>query len=285
MAEEESLAQLILEALRRRRKATLTEIIQEIFREPRPQDIERVRRLMARMEAEGSVARHVEPVRGPVVRYVWYDARPLRRIVARNPGRTVTETQLSQLLGIPKTEIPRLISFAAERGWLKPVAAETYRITEKIYRVQKMRAWRTSKSPWKYFTSFGKMLKVPRQLVLDNYAPSEETPILSEGVHGAVRIVVYTAAPEKWPESRLETIMRGLFAQEGITLEIFSNVPYIDKTQAYEAEEIDIDEKPPELELDEVDVWLWIAKEEGYTLAYHYVRRPWGWTYERYEVR
>ena len=286
MAEEEPLAALILEILRRRRRATLMEILNEIFRQPiRPADVERIRRILWRLEIAGLVVRHAEPVRGPIVRYWYYDARPLRRIILRRPGQRLTETELSRLLGIPLAEIPRLVQVALERGWLRIVAPGVYITPVRIFRVQKMRAWRTDYKPELYQVKFHESTAVPRQLVLEGFSSREETTELEIGVHGAVRIVVYTTAPERWPEERLERIMRGLFAQEGITLEIFSDRPYIHTTQAYEAREVDIDEKPPELELDEVDVWLWVSKEEGFTYVYHYTRRPWGWVYERFEAR
>jgi hypothetical protein len=286
MAEEEPLATLILEILRRKRRATLWEIIREIYAEPKPSDIERIRNLLRRLEIAGAVFRREEAVRGPVKRYIYYDIRPLRRLVARRPGRMVTEREMSQILGIPLAEIPRVLELAVTRGWLRTTpTVGVYQVPERIYRVQKMRAWRTRHKEWNYMVKLGERMKIPRQLVLDGYAPSEESAEMSTGVHGACRVVVYTTAPERWPEERLERIMRGLFAQEGITLEIFSDRPYIEKDQAYEAEEVDIDEKPPELDIDEPDVWLWVAKEEGYTYVYHYTRRPWGWEYERYTAK
>jgi len=286
MAEEEPLALLILDILRRRRRATLWEIVQEIYREPRPSDIERIRNLLRRLEIAGAIIRHEETVRGPVKRYWYYDIRPLRRLIVRRPGQTVEERELSRELGVPLAEIPRIVEVAVKRGWLHTTPLpKVYRIPEKIWRVQKMRAWRTRKKEWDYMVKLDGKTRVPRQLVLEGFSPSEETDRLETGVHGACRVVVYTPAPERWPEERLERIMRGLFAQEGVTLELFGNLPHIQRSQAYEAEEIDVDEKPPELDLDEPDVWLWVAKEEGFTYVYHYRRRPWGWEYERYTAR
>jgi len=285
MAEEEPLALLILEILRRKRKATLWDIIREIYREPRPVDVERIRNLLRRLEITGAIVRHEEVVRGPVRRYWYYDVRQLRRLVARRPGQTVDERELSRILGVPLVDIPKVVEVAVSRGWLKTTALPgVYQIPAKIWRVQKMRAWRTEKREWSYMVEFDGKIVVPRQLVLDGFSPSEETDRLDTGVHGACRVVVYTPAPEKWPEERLERIMRGLFAQENITLEIFGDLPYIRTSQAYEVEEVDVDEKPPELNLDEPDVWLWVAKDAGFTFVYHYIRKPWGWTYERYKV-
>jgi len=286
MAEEEPLARLILEILRRKRKASLWDIVLEIYREPRPSDVERIRNIMRRLEVTGAVIRHVEPVRGPIVRYIWYDARLLRRLIVRRPGQRLTDTEIARYVGIPKEEVERILRFAIERGWLRPTeVAGVFQVPERIYRVQKMRAWRTGKRESNYQVEFDGKISIPRQLVLDGFASSILTDRMDIGVHGACRIVVYTLAPDRWPEDRLERIMRGLFAQEGITLEIFSDLPYIKTGQAYEVEEIDIDEKPKEIGVDEPDLWLWVAKEEGYTFAYHYIRRPWGWTYERYIVR
>jgi len=280
---EEPIAMLILEILRRKRRATLWEILREIYAEPRPADVRRIRNLLRRLEIAGAVVRREETVRGPIKRYIWYDIRPLRRLITRRPGATVTDRDLSRILGVPLAEIPRVLEIAVTRGWLRPTLTPgVYEIPPKIYRVQKMRAWRTKKNEWKYNVKLGERLRIPRQLVLDGYAESEEAMELARGVHGACRVVVYTPAPERWPEERLERIMRGLFAQEAITLEIFSDRPHIEKDQAYEAEEIDIDEKPPEIDLDEPEVWLWVAKEEGFTYVYRYTRRPWGWAYERY---
>ncbi|MDW8086238.1 MAG: hypothetical protein RMI45_08410 [Ignisphaera sp.] len=284
MAEEEPLAQLILEILRRKRRATLREIIMEIFREPRPRDYQLVRNILERLEIAGAVVKHVEPVRGSIIRYVWYDVRPFRRLIVRRPGQRITLLEISRVIGVPLEDVMRLIEFGKQRKWLTEVAPQLYVIPPRMWRVQKMRAWKTSRNPKYYKIQLKEKLEVPRQMILDGFAPSEVTDTFEIGVHGAMRITVYTYNPEAWPEQRLERIMRGLFAQEGITMEIYSDLPYIKTGQAYELKEVDIDEKPSELEIDEVDIWLWVAKDDGSTLAYHYRRRPWGWEYERYRV-
>jgi len=284
---EDPLTAIILDLIRRRRRITLQEIIRETQEEET-----RIQKILENLEKAGAIARHEEtrpqpwyrrilariagrPVEEKIVTY--YDLRPLRELVARRPGQRISERELAGL-GIP----PQV---AVETGLLRETEqAGIYQIPHKIWRIQKMRAWRTEKNPWKYTISLPRRIKLPTQLILEGYAERQETTTLAEGVHGAVRIVVYTREPEKWPEARLERIMRGLFAQERITLEIYSNLPYVEKTQAYEAEDIDPDEKPAEIELDTPDVWLWISKD-GETYAYHYIRRPWGWDYERYVVR
>lgn len=279
------MALLILDILRRKRKATLLDIVMEIYREIRPAYIDRIRNILERLEITGAVVRHTEVVRGPITRYVWYDTRTLRRIIVRRPGERLRTEDFSRILGIPKEDVMKVLDLAVERGWLRKITENLYEIPPKIYRVQKMKAYRTEKRTELYEVHFDKKTEVPRQLVLENFSPSEVTDFLELGVHGAVRIVVYTYRPEAWTEERLERIMRGLFAEVGITLEIFSDLPYIKTTQAYEAKEVDLDEKPKELNVDEVDVWLWVAKDDGSTYAYHFRRRAYGWTYERYIVR
>lgn len=292
MAEEEPLAELVLEILRRRRRAKLKEILDELYpllpeeRRYSSQVVERVMRLLARLEATAAVLRVREVVSGPVFRYVWYDASTLRRLIARRPGQRFNRTQLSQILNIPLSEVDRLLQMAVERGWLVRVTPEEYQIPQRMYRVQKMRAWKTAKRPQFYQVRFGVQIDVPQQLVLDGFADTTQTDELKVSVHGAVRLVVYTTSPERWPEERLERIMRGFFAQHGITMEIYSNRPYIETSQAYEAKEVEPDEKPQELELDEVDVWLWVGKDDGSTWIYHYTRRLGAWEIiEKYKVR
>ena len=285
---EEAIEEYILELLRRRRRVTKKDILDwlmEVFwaRPPTPSEIQTIMRIIRRLEITGAVVRREETVKGPVKRYIWYWTEPARRIILRRPGQRVTEQELSRIYGIPLEQVRELTELMLKRRWLLPTPiAGVYLVPAKLYRVQKFRAWRTDRKMEAYEVAFLKPESVPRQLVLDGYASSETTSSLETGVHGAFRIVIYTANPEAWPEDRLERIMRGLFAQENITLEIFSNRPYIHKIQAYEVKEIDIEEKPVEVDIDEPDIWLWIAKEEGYTYVYHYRRRPWGWTYERY---
>lgn len=290
MAEEEPLTGLILEIIRRRRRARLKEILDELYPLLPEEErysvgiINRVRRVLDRLVDTLALHRAVETVRGPIFRYVWYDIRPLREVVVRQPGQRILIEELRRRLGIPRTDIIRLIEDAQRRGWLRLITPEEIEISRKIYRVQKMRAYQTYKNPELYRVRFIGTTQIPRQLVLEGFSDSEETVYMSQGVHGAVRIMVYTYRPEQWPEERLEEIMRGLFAQEGITLEIYSDRPHVRTSQAYEVKEVDIDEKPPDIGIDEVDVWVWFSLHNGDRYAYHYTRRLGGWEYRRYRV-
>ena len=281
MAEEEPLAQLILEVLRRRRRATLREIVEELFLEVRSAFIERVLRVLRRMEIAGLVVRHEERVRGPVFRYVYYDLRPLRRLL--RPGRRFTSRELAQLLGIPLVEIrERVIPFALQRRYFVQTAADMYEVP-RPYRVQKFRVYSTEKNPQYYQVKFHERMPLPTQLVLENYARREETDELVEGTVGAVRVVVYTYNPDLWPEERLASIMRALFAQERITFEIYEK--NISRYQAYEVREIEPDEIPSDADIDEPQIFLWVSKRGGFTYVYEYTRKPWGWEYRRSIVR
>jgi hypothetical protein len=290
LAEEEPLGELILEILRRRKRARLKDILDELYpllpEEERysPEIVRRVRRLLDRLETTLSTLRVQEPIVGAVYENVWYYARPVRELVTRFPGRRFTKRDLSIRLGIPLEEVDRLLEIASRYGWIFRVTPEEWQISGKIYRVQKMRAYRTDKKPQLYQVKHRERIQVPRQLVLENFAPGEETDRLVISTFGAVRLVVYTANPERWTEERLERIMRGLFAQEGITFTYAEDKPYVDVTQAFEKKEVELTEKPPELELEEVDVWLWVSKKDGFTYAYNYTRRLGRWEYTRYRV-
>jgi len=283
MAEEEPLARLVLEVLRRRRKASLNDILREIFIEVRREYVERARRVLERLEMAGLVVKHVEPVKGPVFRYVWYDARPLRRLALR-PGLRLTKRDISIRLGIPLEDVEKLIQFAKERRWLIEVQPEVYETQRRIWRVQKMKIYSTRKNPQAYQVRLMEVEEIPRQVVLAGLARSEFTDELEVGTHGAVRVVVYTTNPDAWPEERLSRIMRGLFAEEGISLEMYSNLPYISTFQAYEREELEPDEVPEGVELDEVQVIVYFSLHTGAKYVYIFTRKPWGWAYERYEV-
>lgn len=283
MAEEEPLAQLMLEVLRRRRKASLNDILREIFIEVRREYVERARRVLERLEMAGLVVKHVEPVKGPVFRYVWYDARPLRRLALR-PGLRLTKRDISIRLGIPLEDVEKLIQFAKERRWLIEVQPEVYETQRRIWRVQKMKIYSTRKNPQAYRVRLMEVEEIPRQVVLAGLARSVLTDELEVGTHGAVRVIVYTTNPDAWPEERLSRIMRGLFAEEGISLEIYSNLPHIGTFQAYEVEELEPDEVPEGVELDEVQVIVYFSLHTGRKYVYIFTRKPWGWSYERYEV-
>jgi hypothetical protein len=290
LAEEEPLGELILEILRRRKRARLKDILDELYpllpEEERysTEIINRVRRLLDRLEITLSTLRVQEPITGPIYQNIWYYARPIRELVTRYPGRRFTPRDLAIRLGIPLEDIERLLEMASRFGWIFRVTPEEWQIAGKIYRVQKMRAWRTDKKPELYQVKFRETVTVPTQLVLDNYAPQEETNELEISTFGAVRLVVYTANPERWDEARLERIMRGLFAQEGISFTFAEEKPYVKVTQAFEKKEVELTEKPPELNLEEVDVWLWAGTRHGFTYAYNYTRRVGRWEYTRYKV-
>lgn len=219
-----------------------------------------------------------------MTRYYWYDIRPIRRMVAAEPGRRVTRRTIAERLGIPLEEVDRAIAKALERRMLRRVTAEEFEIPAKIYRVQKMRVYSTLKRPQLYRVRFETEVRIPTQLVLTGVSGRAETDELAEGTHGAVRIVVYTYRPEAWPEERLERIMRGLFAQERISLEVYSDLPYINVYQAYESDEIEPDEVPPGVEVEQVQIIVYFSLRNGTKLMYIYRRRPWGWEYERYEL-
>ena len=277
MAEEEPLAQLVLDAIRRRRRATLAEILQEIFREPRPEDERRVRNILDRLRITGAAVQVGEH---------WYDARIFRRLATERPGITFTEARLAQVTGIPVEAVRELIPFLIRRRYLTQIAPGVYQTPRKLFRIQKYRSYKTTKHPELYRVEFDKAEKLPRQLVLEQHAPEEITTEMEEGVFSSVRIVIYTTNPEAWPEERLERIMRALFAQVGLTPELSSGLPYVDTAQAYESVEIEPDEKPEDIDLEEPQILAWISVKRGFTYLYEYRRGPLGWeTYRRYKVR
>ncbi|MEM1801062.1 MAG: hypothetical protein QXF58_04920, partial [Desulfurococcaceae archaeon] len=185
---------------------------------------------------------------------------------------------------IPLEDVEKLIKFAVERRWLIEVQPEVYETQRRIWRVQKMKIYSTRKNPQAYQVRFMEVEEIPRQVVLAGLARREFTDELEVGTHGAVRVIVYTTNPDAWPEERLSRIMRGLFAEEGISLEMYSNLPYISTFQAYEREEIEPDEVPEGVELDEVQVIVYFSLHTGAKYVYIFTRKPWGWDYERYEV-
>lgn len=275
LAEEEPLTQLVLDAIRRRRRATLAEIIQEIFREPRPEDESRVRNIMDRLRMTGAAVQVGE---------YWYDARIFRRLATERPGTTFTEERLAQVTGVEA--VRELIPFLIRRRYLTQIAPGVYQTPRRLFRIQKYRSYKTTKRPEQYRVEFGKAEKLPRQLVLEEHAPEEITTEMNEGVFSTVRIVVYTTNPEAWPEERLERIMRALFAQVGLTPELSSGLPYVDTAQAYEAAEIEPDEKPEDTDLEEPQILAWISVKRGFTYLYEYRRGPLGWTlHRRFKVR
>jgi hypothetical protein len=277
LAEEEPLAQLILDAIRRRRRATLAEILQEIFREPRPEDERRVRDILDRLRITGAAVQVGEH---------WYDARIFRRLATERPGITFTEARLAQITGIPVEAVRELIPFLIRRRYLTQIAPGVYQTPRRLFRIQKYRSYKTTKHPELYRVEFDKAEKLPRQLVLEGHAPAEVTVEMNEGVFSSIRIVVYTTNPEAWPEERLERIMRALFAQVGLTPELSSGLPYVDTAQAYESAEIEPDEKPEDIDLEEPQILAWISVKRGFTYLYEYRRGPLGWeTYRRYKVR
>jgi hypothetical protein len=277
MAEEEPLAQLVLDAIRRRRRATLAEILQEIFREPRPEDERRVRNILDRLRITGAAVQVGE---------YWYDARIFRRIATERPGITFTEARLAQITGIPVEAVRELIPFLIRRRYLTQIAPGVYQTPEILFRIQKFRSYRTAKRPELYKVEFNRAERLPIQLVLEDHAPAEVTVEMNEGVFSSIRVVVYTTNPEAWPEERLERIMRALFAQVGLTPELAARKPYVDVVQAYEAAEIEPDEKPEDIDLEEPQILAWIAVKRGFTYLYEYRRGPLGWTlHRRFRVR
>jgi len=279
MSEEDPLVLLILDILRRRRRVTLTDILNELFVRVTPSQYRRVRNIMQRLEEMNIVVRKVEPVRGPVFRYVWYDLRPLGRQL--RPGRRIRPAEIAQFLGIPLEDTREfLVPELLRRRYLIQVGREVY-AAPPLYRVQKFRIYSTGKRPEYYRVVFHRTVQVPRQMVLDGFTTREETNELAIGTIGAVRIVVYTLLPEDWKEERMEEVFRRFLENNPLTFEQYRR--NITAYQAYESRPVEPDEKPPDVDLDSPQIFLWVSKE-GYTYAYEFEERPGGWSYRRYRV-
>jgi len=291
----EEVVEYIREILRKKRRATVKEIIDELYSAYGLSFTPREMRSILRKIAEDyRVLLGYEEIK-PFWRIVVFSEDLVRRtIFNRLATRPQTLESLVYGTGLKKEWLAPYLDYLISKGIIG-FREGFYFLTKKVFRVQKMKIWRLKEEHWKwefYQIKFEKPTKVPDKLVQTRLAPSEETDELSPSTYGCLRVYVYTYTPMDWPERRLERIMMYILINLGPAGEFSlqrrpeTMKPYIEVQQAYEAKEIDPDEVPPDAEFDTPYAWAYISKEEGFTYVYNYRKTVFGWELiGRWEVR
>ncbi|RLG89970.1 MAG: hypothetical protein DRO36_06855 [Candidatus Hecatellales archaeon] len=274
---------LILEILRRRRRLTISQLLDELAAMGITISADEARRMLRDLEREYKVIlvrRYITPA---VWEYlIFYEPEIRQRILNRLARRPRRLQELAAITNIPQSFLKPYLDWLVEQGVLELVEQE-YRVTRRVWRVQKMKVWSTEKHPDYYRIKLEETTKIPTRLVQMKLAPAEETDELADSTYGAIRVYVYTMNPMDWPEDRLERHINAILIYFGFSLQRrpAAMKPYLKVSQAYEEHEVDPDEVPEDVELDEPKAWLYIAKEEGFTYAYELRHTVAGWILER----